>query len=689
MLELLMADPETRIGQKIYCRSINVYANDRLEAYLDGNLIFSKDGNIDPEEMFTADYSNLTAGQHTLLVRIMTEGVERGSVSRTWTTLHDGIPRVGININNAICVDGEPFFPFTPWCLRSDNFVDSLGTAVNTLFGEGWYLTHTAATWVDYLDRGWAVGWYGAGPARWEGKDGDHLIDSDMASVANYVVSARNHPAMFAWMWDDEPDAKSDNAPGVRYLTDVTHQNDTNHPTWVNLIGYGFTRGGSGAHQDRAKEYCYLYNEHIFGQKTMVTDILGFDYYVHEYSTKFDWVNLSDYLLAFDRLQEWNYNLMPAATFVQPCDEASPTNPQLAVPVWSPPPNEAQVKNLVWLSIIHGAKAINWFQYFEWYNSDPRPNITAMQQCYLWVQDLTQVILSAPEDVSVGVTCTVPQDYRVDCMARQADEMLYIFAGEVRDWGDPVYYLPDPNDLTTAYFNIPQGTFTARFDVEGLPAGATVTVYGEGRTITSQAGYFEDVFDVHDVHIYIIQLEPEEVLASYQIAASGNDTYWYDNAQISTHTFSFCPSTNTTRGSGFIWGLDIPVGATVQAAIIEIKSNGLNAWNVDAADASLTFELLDEDSCASFAGNPPPQLRNVVAGVSATWTIPAGAWTSGTWYASCDVSALVQEFIDRPGYLPGNNIGVRAQGTGPYRKIFQFDNAPADGAILSVIYTNP
>ncbi len=379
-------------------------------------------------------------------------------------------------------------------------------SAVNSLTGQGWYSEYTTTTWDDYLDNALAKGWFASGPMSWPGKDNDHLIDSTMSTVTSYISATKDHAALLAWFWDDEPDLYQDNAPGARYLTELTHQYDTEHPVWINFVGYQYTHDDQGWANNRAREYCYLYNESIFGRKTMIADIVGIDYYPHEYSTAFSFCNLSDYLLALDRLRDWNYGLVPTATFIQPCDEARPGSSRLGTRTWSPPPNEAQVKNLIWLSFIHGVKVMSYFQYFEWFNTTPRPNLSPMQESLEWLEDLASVILSAPEDVATNVSVTVPSGYRVDFMTRLGEnDDLYIFSGEVRDWGsDPIYYWPDPNDPTTAYFNIPTGSFTARFDVDGLADDTVITVYGENRTITSEAGYFEDTFDVHDVHIYVI-----------------------------------------------------------------------------------------------------------------------------------------------------------------------------------------
>ena len=112
LVDLWMADPEVRLGQKIYCQLVNVNPTDKLQALLDGEKFYEKAGGLQAEEVVTANYRTLLAGEHTLTVRIVdSEGVERGSASRTWTKLHDGIGRVGIDENNAICRNGQPFFP--------------------------------------------------------------------------------------------------------------------------------------------------------------------------------------------------------------------------------------------------------------------------------------------------------------------------------------------------------------------------------------------------------------------------------------------------------------------------------------------------------------------------------------------------------------------------------------------------
>ena len=36
-----------------------------------------------------------------------------------------------------------------------------------------------------------------------------------------------------------------------------------------------------------------------------------------------------------------------------------------------------------------------------------------------------------------------------------------------------------------------------------------------------------------------------------------------------------------------------------------------------------------------------------------------GDWTTDQWYTSSDISELIQTFIDRPDYSPGNHVCIR------------------------------
>jgi len=67
-----------------------------------------------------------------------------------------------------------------------------------------------------------------------------------------------------------------------------------------------------------------------------------------------------------------------------------------------------------------------------------------------------------------------------------------------------------------------------------------------------------------------------------------------------------------------------------------------------------------------------------------------GAWSSGLWYDSADISSVVQEFIDRPGYMSGNYLGIRVhqESGADYKRACSYDyTGNVSGPKLVVTYT--
>lgn len=194
-------------------------------------------------------------------------------------------------------------------------------------------------------------------------------------------------------------------------------------------------------------------------------------------------------MLALDRLREWNYNLLPVMTWIETCDIHNPADGY----TWTPAPTPTQLRNLAWLSVIHDAKGIQWFHYFE---PTPPENYAVMQTFLDQITALTPVVLG-PEDVETTVTDTEQGGGRVDVMVREHEGLVYVFAADVLGLAE-----------------------TVRFDVEGLAAGTEVEVYDEGRTITASAGYFEDSFDSLSVHIYVLPEVPPPGVSQWHVLAT-------------------------------------------------------------------------------------------------------------------------------------------------------------------------
>lgn len=167
-----------------------------------------------------------------------------------------------------------------------------------------------------------------------------------------------------------------------------------------------------------------------------------------------------------------------------------------------------------------------------------------------------------------------------------------------------------------------------------------------------------------------------------QIAASYDDGACDDSVNYPTDTYANCAT--AWIKAGLRWGMNIPEGAIISSAYIRVKS-GDNSSGTDDGK----IELFDEDDATDFSASFWTRAVDSGAG-SVTWDYLS--WTINEWYDSPDISSLVQAFIDRPGYSPGNYIGLRITGlseVGDWRSFLTYDSAPADAPELHVEYVLP
>jgi hypothetical protein len=595
-VELWMADPETRLDQKIYCQIFNGRDTYTLRAKLDGDVIHTHEGDLLPEAgeagreyVFVADYSELAAGEHTLLVEILDASDEVvGSASRTWTTLHDGIPAVGINKDNAICRNGTPYFPVMIFMWDKSKFTWPICDSINSLFAQGYYPTVNIASWQDYLTTAASYGWTASGPIKWDGYndgywDGEKLVD--------YVEACRSYSAMLMWSWDDEPEVNSYGpklpATDIREMTVLTHANDTNHPVATTFAGYAWTHDDSAASNGEMQSYCFLYDAESFdGVPTCVFDAIGLDYYPYEYCTRFSFCSLSDMLLAYDRAQAWNYNLVPFYAVLETTDVRTWARVvgTSAESEWTPRPTADMIYNEAWAAVIHGAKGVQWFAYFD---STPTENLNAMETFKDQVLDLAQAVLSSADDVTVNVTDTESSG-RVDLLVRQYEDNLYLFAADIRDLGDPPFTPTYHDENATYTWNIPSGDVTVTLGVEGLAEGTVITVYDEDRTIVADDGSFEDTFSPLEVHIYVWDMDNVAPTVDAGDDLTVTDTMPFGNETITLDGSGSTDSDGTI--TSYVWtegATQIATGATAQVSLtVGTHTITLTVTDDDGATAS-------------------------------------------------------------------------------------------------------
>ncbi|HDQ73495.1 MAG TPA: PKD domain-containing protein [Chloroflexi bacterium] len=570
--ELWHAPFQARIAQYIYVQvpgQVHRDATNKLKMTVEGDNAYStvlvEKSSLAAEEKVLLRNGDLPAGAYTLTAQLLDSGdAVLEEIQETFAKPYDGIPAMGIDENNAICVDGEPFFPVTPWLLNEGYMEDwQTNGYVNTLFAEGWYAEHNVDTWTDYLNAAQSNGLYAIGPERWFGLGLAHIDldpawrrhfarNADIGVITDYVSATRDLPALMAWMWLDEPDLGGRGyrvpPPVLSAWTYATHQADPRHPVATNFTGgtwlpYYGTRG---------YDYDYLNSAAWFGgKKYFSVDISGFDIYPLEYR-EHPALNDPDrgvmdlYVEAIDRSIAKNYDLVPFMSFVEVCDidESRQT----------PGPTHEQVLMEAWLNVVHGIKGINWFHYFEY----DTIQYDAMAEFTDQITRLADVVLGPEVDRPVTDSAN-ERGNRVDTMIREHDGAVYVFAVRVTE--------PEPLDFEEQGYPEPE-SITVDFAVEGVGSGLA-EVFDEGRTVPVTGGTFSDTFAREAVHIYKIEVVPLDLHAR-----PGDETIYLDWKIHVTDTIDSW-QINYTSDTGTALMPPLTLTSTARSAVITDVTNGV------------------------------------------------------------------------------------------------------------------
>jgi len=504
--EIQRAPFQNRLAQYLYVQIPAAYRGNQttLRVTLKGakgrsSILFSKN-NLAGEERVFLNHKPLAQDDYVVIAELLTANGQRisGGIWRDkFSKRYSAIPKVGIDENNSFRLNGKLFFPIGPFMTdesKIKNFVDQ--ASINMLNTEGYYTTHTPTTWSRYLDYANSNNLVAIGPGR-----GDYVINYTPAPanrwqfnhnpdrMAQYVRLNKDNSAMFAWIWQDEPNmggrAQKVYPPTLAAWTYVCHRDDPQHPAFNLFYGYDWSKYFGV----KPNAYDYLASAPLFGGKKWMQDVFSFDIYpiitrLHPSLNFADLGPCAAYLDALDRIISSNRDLVPVIPAINPSNR----NPGETVLIHS----AEQVYLEAWMNVIHGAKGILWFPYF-----DPTSiRWEAMKKFADQMKVLAPIVLGPEPIRTVTDDANAPLN-RVDTMIREKDGIVYVFAARVTE--------PDP--ITGAkYQGVESELITVTFAIGGLTGNAVAEVVGEGRKVPLNKGQFVDVFVKNAVHIYKILL---------------------------------------------------------------------------------------------------------------------------------------------------------------------------------------
>lgn len=143
-------------------------------------------------------------------------------------------------------------------------------------------------------------------------------------------------------------------------------------------------------------------------------------------------------------------------------------------------------------------------------------------------------------------------------------------------------------------------------------------------------------------------------------------------------------------GSGFRFlNITIPSGAIIQTAKLQL--NARQSKSLGIVNTRITGE--DTDNSLTFANITYYNSRNRTTEFIDWDTIPA--WVTNTWYDTPDITDVIQEIINRTGWVSGNNLTVFWEDHGStlltnrYRQAKAYDHDPNSAPRLIITYIIP
>jgi hypothetical protein len=348
--------------------------------------------------------------------------------------------RISIGPGFETRIEGKRFFPIMQWLQAKSRISYQSSLGINTFMGQG-----NGESAGDYLDECQANGAYG---------------------IVGFDDAEKEHPALFGWMWVDEPDI-SESGRARKMPAEVLAEykrirsQDQSHPFVMTLTASFFSRFPARDWMNGSKRYYYDYMN--------TADIIGFDYYMIYGWCKPEWIaeisDSQDEFLQYGNKTTFQW-IEAARTSSKWCDITA------RKPDDGPYPEE--IRNEVWQAIIHGAKAIGYFThswecpgYTQWCLSAAQE--AELRRTNRQITELTDAILADEIARVYG---------EIDLMRTVSNGTSYIFA-----------------------VNKERMAKTHTFDAPG----SIVEVYDENRTIPVVGGSFTDSFGSLGVHIYILR----------------------------------------------------------------------------------------------------------------------------------------------------------------------------------------
>lgn len=171
-----------------------------------------------------------------------------------------------------------------------------------------------------------------------------------------------------------------------------------------------------------------------------------------------------------------------------------------------------------------------------------------------------------------------------------------------------------------------------------------------------------------------------------QIITGTDDAEEFTTGVVSTSAIDLDFFQNTFDWFGLRFqSVTIPNGATINSAVIVFTAQ---ATSTGPVANSITIYGEDEDTTTTFAETTNNISNRTTTTQSVSWAAEQ-SWIRNVTFESPDLSAIVQEIVDRASWASGNHLSILMDQTGQSndRDAWAFDGAPGKAPVLQITYT--
>lgn len=245
-------------------------------------------------------------------------------------------------------------------------------------------------------------------------------------------------------------------------------------------------------------------------------------------------------------------------------------------------------------------------------------------------------------------------------------------------------------------------TFTVAHGKDYVPAVMAFIKYPDGYVTLPGGSERADFIrhwevEIDSTNIYFMVYNGDSGAGSYSVntlaseddgsEATGGASYSYIQARLVVGRTAQPGAYNCDCCARFA-NVTIPKGSTINSASILLHENGLNLYDTTPDVKAVTYGI-DEDNTNDFSTNPFGRTKTT-AHKHSTWSFTNNDFEE---HSITDLASVVQEIIDRNGWVSGNAMGFLINNDGSsdaqLGSVYSYDGDSAHCPELIISYTVP